>query len=186
MPSDPVARVYAEALFEIGRSRSTVDEFAEELDAFLELTRREEEIFLFLTSPVLDTSVKIDLLRSALEGRLSETTTDFLCLLIRKRRFLAMPAITEVFRGMADDFSGRTRATVRTAIPLSEELQARVRGALDEGLGKRVVLTAETDERLLGGAVVIIGDRVYDGSLSSRLNQFRKQIMRSAGYEDQG
>ena len=38
----------------------------------------------------------------------------------------------------------------------------------------------------MGGAVITIGDKVYDGSIRTRLAQFRKQIMRSGGYEAQG
>jgi F0F1-type ATP synthase delta subunit len=31
----------------------------------------------------------------------------------------------------------------------------------------------------MGGAVVTIGDKVWDGSLRARLNRFRKQLVRS-------
>ena len=66
------------------------------------------------------------------------------------------------------------------------ELREEIETSLREGLGRQVILTPEVEEDMLGGAVVAIGDRVYDGSLATRLGQFRRQIMRSGGYEDQG
>jgi F-type H+-transporting ATPase subunit delta len=186
MPSSPVARVYAEALFGIARERSVVDETGEELAQLLALVEAEEEIYLFLTSPVLDAGEKITLLRRALEGRASELVADFLSLLLRKRRFPVLPEIVAVYGDLADDLAGRTRATIRTAVPLAPELREEIETSLREGLGRQVILTPEVAEDMLGGAVVAIGDRVYDGSLATRLRQFRKQIMRSGGYEDQG
>ena len=57
---------------------------------------------------------------------------------------------------------------------------------LREGLQREIAIETETEPALLGGAVVAIGDRVYDGSVRTRLHRFRRTLMRSRGYEDQG
>lgn len=186
MPSNPVARVYADALFGIGRDRSNARELGQELEQILEIVRGDEEIFLFLTSPVLEQAAKIETLRAALAGRVDDTIVDFLCLLIEKRRFAHLPRIVEAYRALVDEHIGRVRVTMNTAVQLAESLREEIRSALEAQLGREVVLTPRVDAGILGGAVVTMGDKVYDGSLAGRLGRFRRQIIRSRGYEDQG
>jgi F-type H+-transporting ATPase subunit delta len=186
MLAAPVARVYAEALFGIARDAGSVDETGAELEEFLALLRREPEIELFLTSPVLEKAEKVHALAEALEGRMSGTTADFLCLLVEKGRLGALGKIAEAYRALADELQGRVRVSVRSAAPIPEGLRKEMKEVLRSGLRKSVVLEEAVEPALLGGAVVTIGDTVYDGSIRSRLARFRRQMMRSRGYEDQG
>jgi F-type H+-transporting ATPase subunit delta len=186
MSVNPVARVYAEALFGIARDRSRVEEILQELEGFLEIVRDNREIELFLSSPVLDPSEKITPLTKAMEGRFTESVIDFLCLLVQKRRIEDLPRIVEGYRSLADEHAGRSRISVRTATPLPDSLRKEFDDALRSALERTILVEAEIDPTLTGGAVVSIGDTVYDGSIRGRLNRFRKQIMRSAGYENKG
>jgi F-type H+-transporting ATPase subunit delta len=186
MPSDSVARVYADALFGIGREHSNARELGQELEQILAIVQGEKEVFLFLTSPVIERGVKIETLRAALGGRVNDTVVDFLCLLIEKRRFAHLPRIVEAYGALVDEHVGRVRVTMSTAVPLTESLQEEIRSELVAHLGREVVLTPEVDPEILGGAIVTMGDKVYDGSLSGRLDRFRRQVIRSRGYEDQG
>ena len=87
---------------------------------------------------------------------------------------------------VADEHAGRSRISVRTATPLPNSLRKEIDDVLRSALERTILVEAEIDPTLTGGAVVSIGDKVYDGSIRGRLNQFRKQIMRSAGYENKG
>ena len=51
-----------------------------------------------------------------------------------------------------------------------------VRGTLERMTGKRVEAKYSLDPALLGGAVVRIGDSIYDGSLRQRLNAMRARL----------
>lgn len=184
--ASPVARVYAEALFGIAQDAGTVDEIGGELRSFLDLARSTPEIERFLSTPVIEPAVKVEHLRRALAGRASDVIADFLCLLVEKRRTGALASIVEAYQALADEHAGRARVSVRTATPLSEGLRREITEALRAQLAKQVVIDEEVEPAILGGAVVAIGDRVYDGSIRNRINAFRRQIMRSGGYEAQG
>ncbi len=186
MLAHPVARVYAEALFGIAAEHSLVDDLGQELEEFLALIRGDREIELFLSSPVLDPAEKVGRLKTALAGKLNETVADFLCLLVERRRITALPIIVDAYRALADDWARRTRVSVRTAAPLPDSLREEIGSVLRQALDRDVIVETEVEPEIMGGAVVTIGDKVYDGSIRSRLNQFRKQIMRGGGYEDQG
>lgn len=186
MLASPVARVYAEALFGIAKDRGEVDATGQELQDFLALVRDNRDIATFLSTPLLEPAVKVGHLRKALDGRCSEMVCDFLCFLVGKRRADALGMIVAAYRDMADRHASRTRVKVRTATPLSEPARAELESVLRKSLSKEVVIDHVLEPEMLGGAIVGIGDKVYDGSVRNRLNQFRKQIMRSGGYEAQG
>ena len=179
MLASPVARVYAEALFGIARERSATDDVAQELEEFQALVGGEPDVAEFLGTPVIEPAVKVELLKSALAGRATDLVTDFLCLLVEKRRFGALGMVTEAFRALADEHAGRVRVSVRSATALPAALREELAAALREKLDKTIEIEAETDPELMGGAVVAVGDKVWDGSVRSRLNRFRKQLVRS-------
>jgi F-type H+-transporting ATPase subunit delta len=184
--ASPVARVYSEALFAVALGKGTVTETNGELEAFVGLVRGNPDLEAFLTTPLLEPAVKVAALRRALDGRASDSVADFLCLLVEKHRMPALASIAAAFRDRADDHANRARVGVRTALPLPEAMRREIEDALRSALAREVVVDAEVDPALLGGAVVAVGDRVYDGSIRKRLSAFRKQIMRSGGYEAQG
>ena len=177
--ADPLGRVYAEAMFSLAVDRGLVDGIAQELDDFLRVSRENPGIEDFLTTPVVESSAKVAALRKALEGRASDVLADFLCLLVEKHRFAAFPRIVEAYRGLADERAGRVRASVRTATALSPAMRDEIVAVLSSALKAEVQLDADVDPALLGGAVVTVDDRTYDGSLRSRLRRFRKQLTRS-------
>lgn len=179
MLADPLGRVYAEALFSLAKDRNVVDEVGGEIGEFLELARRHPEIAAFLATPVVDPSVKVATLRKAVEGRVSALVADFVSLVVEKRRFGAFPRIVEAYRALADQHAGRMRASVHAAAPLPPALRDEIASVLSRGLGCRVELDEEVDKSLVGGAVVTVDDRIYDGSLRSRLMRFRQQLIRS-------
>jgi F-type H+-transporting ATPase subunit delta len=178
---DPVARPYAESLFGIARKRSVVDEVGSELGELRDLVGRAPDIAAFLATPVIEPAAKVRHLKDALAGRVSDVVADTLCLIVQKGRFEAFGDIVEAYLAMADEHAGRVRVSLTTAVPVSAALQADLTTALRQGLDRTVELEAGVDPAVLGGAVVTIGDKVYDGSIRSRLSRFRQQISRRAG-----
>jgi F-type H+-transporting ATPase subunit delta len=180
MLANPVGRVYAEALFGIAKEAGRVDEIGEEVRELLGLIRRDREIRTFLETPVLEPAEKIRVLRKSLERSVSDLVIDFVCLLVDKRRIDALPVIEAAYRQLADEHAQRTRVEVQTPTPLPGDLQSEIEAMLRSKLGREIAMTAETEPQLIGGAVVAIGDRVYDGSVRTRIQRFRRTLKRSS------
>jgi F-type H+-transporting ATPase subunit delta len=181
-----VARVYTTALLELAKERNAVEETGRELAAVHALLEKEPDAVSLLGSPVVATEAKREILRRALQGNVSDLVADFLGLLLEKGRFAALASIVEAYRDMADEIAGRVRVRVESATPLSEGLRTEIRSVVSRLLSREVALEDSVAPALVGGAVITFGDKVYDGSLATRLGRARKQIMRSGGYEDQG
>ena len=92
------------------------------------------------------------------------------------RRTVILPEIIERFKEVIRQRQGVAEAEVRSAVELSGAQKSAIVATLAKVTGKRVETTYALDPTLLGGAIVRIGDTVYDGSLRHRLNGMRAKL----------
>jgi len=107
----------------------------------------------------------------------SVTARNTALLLVDRRRARALPYIADTLRELADVRKGVVRAQVTSATPLSDSYYARLQGQLERLTGMRVVVERQTDASLIGGVVTRIGDRIFDGSVRSRLQSMREALL---------
>lgn len=65
---------------------------------------------------------------------------------------------------------------VTSALPLTPAEQASVKADLSKQLGEIKEITFDVDPAILGGLVVRVGDKVIDGSVSSKVSAMRQQL----------
>jgi F-type H+-transporting ATPase subunit delta len=82
----------------------------------------------------------------------------------------------EAFQEVIRQRQGVAEAGVESAVELNAQQKAQLLQTLERLTGKEVQAKYSLDAALLGGAVVRIGDTIYDGSLKNRLNQMRKRL----------
>ncbi len=102
---------------------------------------------------------------------------NFVRLLSANRRLVLAPEIARLFERYAARAERIVRATVISAQPLDDAQQEAIRNALAKRADGRIELDCSTDESLLGGAVVRLGDLVIDGSVKSRLQRFSATLI---------
>jgi len=85
------ARVYAEALFEVGRDKGKLDALQQQLGQFADAVDRNRDLQVFFFSPYLSSAEKVEGIERAISGAEPELI-NFLELLVDKHR------MTEVFR----------------------------------------------------------------------------------------
>ena len=66
-------------------------------------------------------------------------------------------------------------ATVQTAVPLEDALRATIEEQLGSIMRKQVRLSESVDPDLIGGMVIRVGDRVFDSSVSNRLDSLARR-----------
>jgi F-type H+-transporting ATPase subunit b len=67
-------------------------------------------------------------------------------------------------------------AEVTSALPLSKEEQATVKGDILSKMGGETKIEFRVDPQILGGLIIRIGDKVLDGSVSGQLENLRKSL----------
>lgn len=178
-PADrPVAGRYARALFQASVAQNAVDAVSTELARWLAVGKAVPAWSAALEHPRVPGSVKVELVTGAL-GTLSPILKALLGLLIEKKRLDALPDIAARYEALVNESRGVSVAEVRSAVELSAEQLAEVKKALSR-FGKNVNVLAKVDPALLGGLVVQVGDRLWDGSVVGQLARLKEKWLATA------
>jgi F-type H+-transporting ATPase subunit delta len=120
-----------------------------------------------------------ELVRDLLEGKASPTTVRLVELAaavgIGGRQF---DASLERLVTLAADRRDREVAYVRVAAPMTDQQESRLSSRLSATYGRDISLKVQVDPSLLGGAMVRVGDDLYDGSVKRRLETARATLAR--------
>ena len=68
------------------------------------------------------------------------------------------------------------RVNVTSAHPLTKPNMDRLKAALNEILGKTILIDTDVDESLIGGIMLRIGDQVADDTIRNRLEILKRTI----------
>lgn len=182
MADGSLARRYARAMISLAQEIGHTDLFAMQLESFLTVVQQDGGLLgSVLGNPGLTTIERRAILDRVLERMsLHPHVASFLKLLVDKNRFGHLDEILPAYLDMADDLSGRARATVTTARPLSPAMAEQVKASLQASTGRTVILTQKVDARIIGGMVVRLGDTIYDTSIRARLDSVEAALLRSA------
>ncbi|HEY8505304.1 MAG TPA: ATP synthase F1 subunit delta [Gemmataceae bacterium] len=181
-----LGRIYAEALYNAAEQDGKAAEVGEEFAAFVrEVLDRDPQVDEFLRGMMVGRAEKDRALRRALEGRVEPLFLNFLLVVNRHERLDQLRVIYRSYRELTDERAGRVRVRVRSAVELAEDQRQRLAELLRAALGKEPVLEPAVDPDLLGGMIVQVGDAVYDGSVRTRLENMRTDLLLRSSHEIQ-
>ena len=171
-----IARNYAETLFELGERSGRAELYGELLDAVAGALETTPAIADMLMSPRVPKSEKSRLIGAGLKDAPREFVL-FLQAVVKRGRGPLLGEIATGYAALLDVKFNRLRAGVTLAKPPGEALRRSIQEGLSRALGKEVITSFGTDPQILGGAVVRVGERVYDGSVLRRLTRLRRQLV---------
>lgn len=168
---------YANALADIALEQGAAEPSAKQLENFGEAYAQSAELRTFLASPAVSVEAKHGVLEKILK-RLgaSKIIRNFLFVIADHRRTHLIPEIIATFQQVIRQRQGVAEAAVSSAVELTAAQKKELAATLARLTGKKIEPKYSIDAALLGGAVVRIGDTIYDGSVRSRLNEMRMKL----------
>ena len=176
MSDATVARRYAQALYQEADAAGKVDRIDEDMQSVQESLDASRELDLFFRSPLIAREKKQAVVGKLFDGKVAPLIVRLMKLLVEKGREDILSAVVTQYAELRDERLGIVEARVRTAMPMEFDETEDLRKALEAKTGKKVRLRIEVEPELIGGAVVRIGDRVYDGSVQHQLESLRDQL----------
>ena len=170
------AKEYGAALFQWAQETDTVAAVATDLSAVTAAFTAQPEYAEFLACPSLPKTERIDAVRAAFGGKVTEQVTEFLCLLIENGRIRETVDCAAAFDELYRESQRIAQAQVITPVPLTAQQRADLTAALSKKTGRTVTLSCTVDESLLGGVVVELDGKRYDGSVKRRLQVIKEVI----------
>ncbi len=179
MLDETLAERYSEALYHMAREAGDAGEQLRQLQAAVSHLEQHASLRRALESPAIPREVKKNIIRQLLGDRVQARTLHFLYLVLDKGRERLLPQMVGTFERMLRSDAGIVQARVEVPVPLDDELEAQLVARLAALTGKKVQLEVHVRPELIGGAVVTVGDRLYDGSLRTHLERIRERLARA-------
>ena len=169
---------YANALADVALAQGAAAPVLQQLGDFSAAYTSSAELRNFLSSPAISKAEKRGV-AERISARLgaSKIVQNFLYVVIDHRRSHQLPEIFQAFQDVVRQRQGIADAEVFSPMPLNDAQKAQMTRALEKLTGKKVEAKFSLDSALLGGAVVRVGDTIYDGSLRNRVNDLRERLV---------
>jgi F-type H+-transporting ATPase subunit delta len=174
MITEPAAKRYAQAAFELARDRGELEAWANDLASLRDVLASREALA-FVASRKVPREGKEEFIRRA-AGDLSPLVWNLVRLLNQRGRLELLPQIVERFEELTDEQRGIEHVQVLTAVELSPDEREALRTKLSDMTGKQVDMQTFVEPEILGGLVARIGDRLIDGSTRSKLIALKRQL----------
>lgn len=173
MSEHRIASRYAKSLLDLADEQGALEEVNKDMQMFSKLADENRDFVLMLKSPVVAHDKKLAILNKVFTGKVHKLTIAIFQILTKKHREAYLPAIAVEFHHQYNVRKGIEEATVTTTFPIDAALRKEFEGIVAKISGKKVELTEEIDDSLIGGFVLKIGDRQIDDSLSSKLSALK-------------
>jgi len=167
---------YARGLFELAKAEGTLDEVEDELFRFARSYESSDALRQALTDEMVPAGKRQAIVEDLLGGKATATTTHLVSMVVGSGRGRDLPAIIDQLVARASSAKNLAVAEVRSAVPLTDDQQARLAAALANATGKQVNLKTIVDPSIIGGIVATVGDTVIDGSVRTRVEQLKSRL----------
>jgi F-type H+-transporting ATPase subunit delta len=173
----PLAATYANALLELTTEPGEAETVGQELADLRTILRDDRMAMAVLNDPALGDTERQSLLDRVFQGRVSPLMMKFLHVLAEKGRLGLLIAIAGAYQDLLDKRAGKVEVDATVAFRLDEATFESVRQRIGGALKKDVVLHQYVDEKILGGMVLRVQDKLIDGSVRTQLAAMRERIL---------
>lgn len=181
MKVNEVSKRYAKALLAVGKQKGAHTRVHLELVKIAEIFHADPSTLSYFENPMISSTQKVTAIKAALGDKgLSEEVMNTLLLMAEKHRIHLIEEVKIAYQGFMDIEEGITRGVVRSAQPLSAESQKDLEVKISKVLNKKIILTYQQDNKLLGGAVAHVGGWTFDDSIETHLKKMNEELNRRA------
>jgi|SRR5690554_43848 len=166
---------YAKAVLSLASDRNTAEVVNTDMKLMAKTIAESNDLNNMLQNPVVSSSVKKSILLDIFKDA-NEMTRNLIDTLITNKRLTLLEQVAVQYNLLYDKLTGTQIAQVTTAVPLTDELRAKVLAKVKELTGKDVEIKSNVDESILGGFILRVGDIQYNASIANKLNKLKREF----------
>ena len=170
------ARRYAQAVYQIATEKNNIEQWVEDLSV-LSASTLDSDFLAFVNSPNVSNEKKTSLIKDVFSGEVNVDAVHLCCLLSLRNSVSILPKIADYVQEFLDADKGIERAEIVTAVQLTKHQEEKIKDYVSSIVGKELTLTNRVEADILGGFLVRVGDRVMDGSLRTRIEDMKREVV---------
>jgi F-type H+-transporting ATPase subunit delta len=164
-----IARPYAEAAFRLALEGNALQHWSDML-GLVEAVVRDEQVASRIGDPNVDEHALESLILGTLGDRLDGAGRNLVQLLVQNGRLELVPQMRGLYEELKREHEGVLEAKIISALPVTDDQVRPLLAALEKKYGRKVSAQVEVDPQLIGGARIVVGDKVIDATVRGRLD----------------
>ena len=178
MSRETIARRYSTALADVVLETGETETVKAELSDLTELFRSSTDLQTVFSNPAI-THVNKERVLNDLIAKLKplKTTANFLRVLLQNGRLTEIGEIDDRFDAVLQEREGVVSADITSARELPANERTEFQTNLERLTGKKVNINYAINIDIIGGVVTRIGSTVYDGSVKTKLENLREELV---------
>ncbi|MGC6471052.1 MAG: ATP synthase F1 subunit delta [Flavobacteriales bacterium] len=174
---------YAKSLLELAKEQGALEDCKSDMQHIVDTCLSSKELVLLLKSPVVKTDKKQTILANIFSN-CSKLTMQFIQLITAKKRELLLLDIAQRFLLAYKQDKGIETATLTTAKSIDEDTRNKILGFIKSQGIKQVDLSEKVDPSIIGGAILRVGDKQLDVSVTKQINDLKQTFNKNLYLKD--
>tara|TARA_B000000557_G_scaffold195659_1_gene160990 strand:- start:35 stop:616 length:582 start_codon:yes stop_codon:yes gene_type:complete len=171
-----VSNRYAKALLELAVETNNLENCYSDMNTILTACQESKEFYLLLKSPIIKTDKKIIIIEEVFSNKLSELTNGFIKIITSKKREAILDSVAKSFISLYKEKKNIISAKLVTATEIDNETREEVLDFIKKKGHKNVDLQEKIDKSIIGGAIINIGNKQIDASVSNKINEMKQNF----------
>ncbi len=188
MIADRIAKRYAKSVFDLSIEKNQLEAVYQDILALKNIFENSKDFKVFLKSPVIQTMKKLAILKSLFSKDLNFITMTFVELVCRHRRENYLEFVVAEFIKLYNTNQNITIVELTSAVTLTDADKSQIMALVAKEFVTTVTVVEKINKALIGGFIVKIGDKRFDGSVATALrkldNNFKQNLYINQLFED--
>ncbi len=176
--SDTSANRYSLALYELASESNLLENIEKNSSELLNLISVNDEFNKLIKDPTVSQDNLTNIVDKISENfKLENLFKNFLCFLVKNRRFFYIEQILKSFEEICSEKRGEIKAEIKSAKQLSETEINKITDELSNNFKSKIKLNYKYDQSLIGGLIVQVGSTMIDTSIKNKLQQIENKMI---------
>ena len=172
-----VALRYAKSLLDLAKGENLVEEVNNDIKLFYQTVRASSQLQAVLSNPIVSLESKRAILHQLFEGKVNKFTIAFFDIMVSKGRAEFLYQGAKQFFELYNELNGIVKAEVVSATEMTETSKKELISNIEKALNRKVLLNSKVNPDLIGGFILTVGDKQFDTSISSGLNDLKREFL---------
>ncbi|MEM7038449.1 MAG: ATP synthase F1 subunit delta [Bacteroidota bacterium] len=167
---------YAKSILELATERGEVDKVQKDFILIESVCKSSPDFARMLKSPLIRADKKQAIIDEVFGGKLSEITKNLVQIVVRKKREMYLYDIAVRYLALYDAKMNITRGVLISATKMSGQQIDAIKKIVEKEFSTTFEMEEAVDPALIGGFRLRIGDRLFDGSVSTKLRELKQEF----------
>ena len=177
MNNPRLAGRYAKSLLDLAIEQNKLDAVYTDIKLLKTICKSNPDFVAVLKSPVIKADTKQKIIGAITNGRISDVTSLFIQLLVRKTRESSLPEIVTAFVEQYNKIKDIHHVKITTAVAMSNDAEQAILNKVRSNTPiQNIELETAVEEELIGGFKLEVGGTLVDATILKDLNEVKKQF----------